>query len=63
MDNPVVNKDGTYDFYFGPESPGEGKNWIKTVTDKGFFVNIRLYGPKKAFFDQSWQPDDVKKIK
>ncbi len=63
MDKPVANNDGSYDFYFGSESPGEGKNWIKTVPGKGFFVNIRLYGPKKAFFDQTWIPDDVKKIK
>ncbi|HVY74801.1 MAG TPA: DUF1254 domain-containing protein [Puia sp.] len=63
MDKPAMNADSTYDFYFGPDSPGEGKNWIRTVPDKGFFVNIRLYGPKKSFFDHSWIPDDVKKIK
>lgn len=63
MDKPATNADGSYDFYFGPDSPGEGKNWIKTVPDHGFFVNVRLYGPMKSFFDQTWQPDDVKKIK
>ncbi len=61
MDKPVTNTDGSYDFYFGPESPGTGKNWIATVPNKGFFVNVRLYAPMKAFFDQTWQPDDIKK--
>lgn len=63
MSKPVTNDDGTYDFYFAPDSPGEGKNWIKTVKGRGFFVNIRLYGPGQSFFDKSWQPDDVKKVK
>jgi hypothetical protein len=26
MDEPVQNTDGTIDVYFGPKSPGEGKN-------------------------------------
>ncbi len=26
MDGPVQNADGTFDIYFGPKSPGEGKN-------------------------------------
>jgi len=28
MDKPVQNSDGTFDIYFGPKSPGEGKNWL-----------------------------------
>ena len=61
MDKPVQNSDGSTDIYFGPKSPGEGKNWIKTVPDKGFLVIVRLYGPKQAFFDQSWKPSDLLK--
>ncbi|MGY5332253.1 DUF1254 domain-containing protein [Pseudomonas protegens] len=61
MDKPVQNSDGSTDIYFGPKSPGEGKNWIKTVPDKGFLVIVRLYGPKQAFFGQSWKPSDLLK--
>jgi hypothetical protein len=49
--------------YFGPDFPGEGKNWVRTVPSKGYFVALRLYGPMKAFFDHSWKPGDIEKIK
>jgi hypothetical protein len=62
MDKPAKNKDGSTDIYFGPESPGDGSNWLKTLPDKGFFVILRLYGPTKAFFDKSWKPSDLEKI-
>jgi hypothetical protein len=28
MDKPPANADGSTDIYFGPKSPGEGKNWL-----------------------------------
>ena len=62
MDRPVANADGSTDIYFGPESPGEGKNWLRTLPGKGFFVILRLYGPTKAFFDQTWKPGDIEKV-
>jgi len=62
MDKPAKNKDGSTDIYFGPDSPGNGKNWLKTLPDKGFFVILRLYGPTKAFFDKTWKPSDLEKI-
>jgi hypothetical protein len=62
MDKPTRNKDGSIDIYFGPDSPGQGKNWLTTLPDKGFFVILRLYGPTKAFFDKSWKPSDLEKI-
>jgi hypothetical protein len=61
MDKPVTNADGSTDIHIGPNSPGAGKNWMKTIPDKGFFAILRLYGPKKAFFDQSWKPGDLVK--
>ena len=61
MDKPVKNKDGSIDIYFGPDSPGEGKNWLATLPGKGFFVILRLYGPTKAFFDKTWKPSDLEK--
>jgi hypothetical protein len=59
MDNPTKNPDGSIDIYFGPDSPGEGKNWLTTLPDKGFFVILRLYGPTKAFFDKTWKLPDI----
>jgi hypothetical protein len=63
MDKPAMNADNSCDIYFGPKSPGEGKNWIATVPGKGFFTMVRLYGPGKPFFDQTWKPDDVVRVK
>ncbi|SDP79883.1 Uncharacterized conserved protein [Phyllobacterium sp. YR620] len=63
MDKPVQNSDGTTDIYFGPKSPGNGKNWVATAPGKGFFTILRLYGPTKAFFDKTWKPGDLVKLK
>ncbi|MGO4294268.1 DUF1254 domain-containing protein [Chitinophaga sp. RAB17] len=64
MDKPVQNADGSIDLYLGPKAPqGKEKNWIATVPDKGYFVILRLYAPEQAFFDQTWQPEDIKKVK
>ena len=63
MDRPVANPDGSYELYFGPKAPeGKDKNWVATVPGKGYFIILRLYSPKKEFFDKTWKPDDVKKI-
>lgn len=59
------NTDGSIDLYFGPEQP-EGvaeKNWIQTIKGRDFMAVIRLYGADIEFFDQTWKPDDVVKIK
>jgi hypothetical protein len=63
MDKPAQNADGTTDIYFGPKSPGEGKNWLATIPSKGWFTLFRLYGPQKAFFDQTWKLNDIEKVK
>jgi len=62
MDRPKLNTDGSTDIYFGPNSPGDSKNWLRTNPDQGFFVILRLYGPMQAFFDKTWKPDDIEKI-
>jgi hypothetical protein len=59
MDKPAGNPDGSTDIYFGPKTPGQGKNWVATVPGKGFFVILRLYGPTQAYFDKSLKPDDI----
>jgi hypothetical protein len=59
------NADGSYDLYFGPQLPA-GKpesNWIKTVPGQGYVLALRLYGATQPFYDQSWIPDDVVKVK
>jgi hypothetical protein len=64
MDNPEQNADGSTDLYFGPMAPaGKEKNWLATVPGKGYFVIFRLYSPTEAFFDQSWKPGDIEKVK
>jgi hypothetical protein len=63
MDKPAQNADGSYDLYFGPKAPtGKEANWVATVPDAGYFIILRLYSPKEAFFKQTWKPDDVKRI-
>jgi hypothetical protein len=62
MDHPAANADGSTDIYFGPASPGDGKNWLKTIPGQGFFVILRLYGPKKEFFNKTWKPSDIEKL-
>ena len=55
----------TFDLYFGPQLPaGEPEsNWIKTNPGEGFTACLRLYGATMPFYDQSWIPDDVVKVK
>jgi hypothetical protein len=63
MDKPTQNTDGSYDLYFGPKAPaGKQSNWVETVPGRGYFVILRLYSPKEAFFKQTWKPDDLKHI-
>jgi len=63
-DKPDVNADGSIDIWFGPKAPkGKEKNWIKTVPGKGWFTLLRFYGPLEPFFDQTWRPDDIVKVK
>jgi hypothetical protein len=63
MDQQGQNADGTIDIYFGPQCPGDGKNWLATIPGKGWFTIFRIYGPKKAFFDRSWKLNDIENMK
>ncbi|MNE26050.1 hypothetical protein D3C80_1194010 [compost metagenome] len=60
-----TNDDGSIDIYFGPSKPAAApdSNWIQTVSGRNFLVALRLYGTGVEFFDQSWKPDDVVKMK
>ena len=58
------NADGSVTIWFGPNAPaGQEKNWVQTVPGKGWFVFLRLYGPLKPWFDQSWKPGDIELVK
>ncbi len=60
----IMNADGSVDLYFGPAAPaGKEKNWVQTLPGKHWFAYMRFYGPTEAYFDKSWQMDDIKKVK
>lgn len=60
----TVNKDGSVDIYFGPTEPKvENANWIKTVPGRGYMGGMRLFSPTQAYFDQTWRPDNIIKVK
>ena len=60
-----TNTDGSIDLYFGPQKPANvaDSNWIQTADGRDFLVALRLYGTGVEFYDQSWKPDDVVKVK
>jgi hypothetical protein len=61
----IKNKDGSIDLYFGSTKPAgaPAENWIQTIDGRDFLVAIRLYGSDIGFFDQTWKPDDLIKLK
>jgi len=65
FDQPPSNPDGSVDLYFGPAKPDrvDAKSWIQTLDGRAFIVAIRLYGVGTEFYDQTWKPDDVVKVK
>lgn len=55
-----VNSDGSTDIYFGPKAPpGKERNWVQTVSGKGFWLILRLYGPLEPWFDKTWRPGKI----
>jgi hypothetical protein len=60
-----TNSDGSVDLWFAPDKPADvpASNWIQTVGGRNFLVALRLYGTGVEFFDQTWKPDDVIKVK
>ena len=65
FNNYTKNKDGSVDLYFGPSLPkgAPESNYIKTVEGRNFLTAVRLFGTGIEFFDQTWKPDDVVKLK
>jgi hypothetical protein len=63
-DKPSQNADGSTDLYFGVKAPdGKTGNWLATVSGKGYFAILRLYGPTEAAINKSWKPGDIEKLK
>jgi len=51
------------ELYFGPKVPASRrKRRIKTVSGRGYFVYLRLYGPEPHAFDGSWRPGDFEEL-
>lgn len=59
------NTDGSIDLYFGPEKPKDApqSNFLQAVKGRHFLAALRLYGTGVEFYDQTWKPDDVVKLK
>jgi hypothetical protein len=38
-------------------------NWVQTIEGRAFLVGLRIYGSGVEFFDQTWIPDDIVKLK
>ena len=57
--------DGSTTVYFAPKQPDGVKrgNWIQTMPGKGWFVILRLYGPLEPFFDKSWRPSEIERVR
>ncbi|MFV8051602.1 DUF1254 domain-containing protein [Mycobacterium sp. 48b] len=58
---PEVNADGSIDIMFASKPPAGQFNWIQTVPGRGFFAMFRFYSPTEAFFDKTWQLDDIRR--
>jgi len=59
-DDLQTNPDGSVDLYFAPESPaGKESNWIQTVSGKGWYTLLRLYGPLDPWFEKTWRPGEI----
>src|SRR5262245_18714196 len=56
-DKPAQNPDGSTDLYLSPSaSEGKQTNWLPTVSGKGYFAILRLYGPTEAAINKTWKP-------
>lgn len=61
--NLAKNADGSVDVFFGPTKSAAGAaNWIKTNPGKGWFPYFRFYAPTEAYFDKSWQLNDIEQV-
>jgi hypothetical protein len=63
-DKPAQDADGSVELYLSPQAPaGKQANWLATVSGKGYFAVLRLYGPTEAAINKSWKPGDIEREK
>lgn len=55
------NRDGSVDIYIQAESPGKDReaNWLPAPKDAPFSLLLRMYWPKQAVVDGSYEPPGV----
>lgn len=60
----VINPDTSVDIWFGPAaSAGHESNWVQTVPGKGWNTLLRINGPLQAWFDKTWKPGEIERVK
>jgi len=57
--------DGSVEIWFGPAQPQGVADaaFIQTIPGRNFLVAFRLYGAEDPFYDQTWKPDDLVRVK
>jgi len=57
--------DGSIEIWFGPSKPQNVVDaaFIQTIPGRDFLVALRLYGAEDPFYDQTWKPDDIVKMR
>jgi hypothetical protein len=59
----IINKDGSVDAWFGPESiKGRENNWVKTIPGQKWYIILRLYYPQESWFNKRWKPGEIEEI-
>lgn len=63
-DNLVYNKDGSLDIYIQNTNPGGDKtsNWLPSTQEGLTNITLRLYWPKEAALDGTWEVPAIKKV-
>lgn len=56
-DHLKYNEDGSLDIYIQPDSPGKEKesNWLPAPREGRLGITMRLYAPKPAVLNRTWQ--------
>jgi hypothetical protein len=64
-DKVKTEEDGSIVLWFGPKKPKgvDDKNFIQSIPGRAQMIAVRLYGTGPEFYDQTWRPDDVIKVK
>jgi hypothetical protein len=61
--SPDENEDGSTTILIGPRPIRRQRNWIQTIAGRGWFAQLRLYGPLEPFFAHTWKPGDITEIR